>query len=130
MKKSFNLIELIMVIVIIGILAIMALPRMSKTQITANDSAAKANIQTIAAALETYATSNNGNYPTDESALTNASPPYLHQSFCNRTIQGYSYSCDLNTSNYTITASPSSCGVTGSKTFTIITGGVLSDSGC
>ncbi len=119
-----------MVIVVVSILAVIAMPKMFRTQTVANDSAAKANLEIISAALENYAISNNGNYPTSESQLTGASPPYLNRSYCGKTINGYSYSCTLNTTGYTITATPASCGSSGTKNYTITTGGLLSESGC
>ena len=130
MRKSFTLIELVMVIVIVSILAVIAMPKMFRAQTIANDSAAKANLEIISAALENYAIANNGNYPTSESQLTGASPPYLNRSYCGKTINGYSYSCTLNTTDYTIKATPVSCGSSGTKNYTITTGGLLSESGC
>jgi prepilin-type N-terminal cleavage/methylation domain-containing protein len=129
-KKDFTLIELIIVIVIIGILITIVIPRLSTTHRIANESAAQANLRTISAALENYATVNNGNYPTDESQLTGASPPYLSQSFCGNTVSGYDFSCTLSSSGYTVTATPTSCGSSGSNNYTITTGGVLSSAPC
>jgi len=119
-----------MVIVIVGILAVIAMPKMFKTQTIANDSAAKANLEIISAALENYALHNNGEYPDDVGDLTGASPPYLNRPYCGETINGYSYSCTLSTTGYTITATPVSCGSSGTKNYTITTGGLLSEPDC
>ena len=131
MKKAFTIIELIMVIVIIGFLAAIAVPRMSNTQKLANDSAAKANVEIISAALENYATGNNGSYTDDEADLTGGTSPYLYRSFCGQTnLQGYDYSCSLATTGYTIVASPTNCGSSGSNSHTVTTGGILTSAGC
>ena len=63
-EKGFTLIELLVVILIIGILAAIAIPAFLNQRNKAYDSAAKSNLRTAATAEETYATDNNGSYPT------------------------------------------------------------------
>lgn len=130
MKKAVTLIELIMVITILSILVLVAVPKISSSYQVSNESAAQANLQTISVAAENYSTANSGNYPTAESQLTGATPPYLNRSFCSATVNGYTYSCTLNASSYTITATPSACGKTGKKNFTVTTGGAISSANC
>ena len=132
MRKGFTLVEIMIVVAIIALLAAIAIPNLLRARITANESAAQANLRTISTALENYAAANNGSYATDESDLLapNADPPYLNQSFCGNTIQGYTYSCTLAATGYTVTATPASCGTSGTKTYTIETGGVLSSANC
>ena len=136
MRKGFTLVEIMVVVAIIAVLVSLAIPNVLRARMTANESAAKANIQSIATAYETYANSNNGSYPVSQAALLPASlggsanPPYLHAAYDGQTISGYIYSLTFNsTSTYTITATPSSCGTTGSITYSI-TNSVLSQSSC
>lgn len=128
-KKFFTLIELIIVIVIIGALAIIALPKISQAYRIGNESAAQANIKIISAAIENYVASTN-NYPTVEANLTGANPPYLSQTYCGLSRQGYSYTCTFQANAYSITAVPVSCGGSGSQRFTVVTGGGLTANGC
>ena len=121
MKKALTLIEIIIVIVIIGFLAVIAIPNVSNSLRLGNENAAKGNLGIISAAMETYSTANNGNYPVSEAALTGATPPYLYQSFCGQTRQSYNYACVLAATGYTVTATPTS----GGTTFQVTTGGVI-----
>lgn len=125
MKKTLTLIEIIMVIVIIGIIAAIAIPNVTNSYRLGNENAARGNLGIISAAMETYSTANNGSYPTLESQLTTASPPYLYRTFSGSSIQGYGYVySNLDGTGYTVTATPSSA-ATGSTTYMVVTGGVI-----
>lgn len=128
-KKTFTLVELVTVIVIVGILSVVALPKLSQSYRTGNESAAKANLKIFSAAMENYMATQD-TYPTSEASLTGANPPYLSRSYCGATIQGYSYSCNLQATGYTVSAAPTGCGKTGSRNFSVATGGTLTQSGC
>lgn len=70
-EKGFTLIELLVVIAVLGVLAaaiIAAIDPVEKIR-QANDSRVKGDINTIAKALEIYATTHNGAYPPTTDAL-------------------------------------------------------------
>jgi type II secretory pathway pseudopilin PulG len=54
-----------MVVAIIGILSAIAVPNFLESQARAKAARAKADLRTIATALESYSTDNNGHYPDD-----------------------------------------------------------------
>ncbi|MFH1771593.1 MAG: prepilin-type N-terminal cleavage/methylation domain-containing protein [Candidatus Omnitrophota bacterium] len=130
MKRGYTVIELILVIVIIGIIFAITVPNLTRGKIVANESAAQANLRIISMALENYATANNGIYPTSEASLTGANPPYLSRSFCGSTVSGFTYSCTLQSTTYTVSATPANCGNTGSHNYNITLGGGLGTSNC
>jgi type IV pilus assembly protein PilA len=140
-RKGFTLVEIMIVVAIIALLAAIAIPNLLEARKTANDAAAKANLRTLSTAAETYATANEGTYPavvgtvhaTDpaqNTGLAKYAPSVIN--ICTgangAAVGGFKYTCTLAASGYTLTAAPVTTGTTGTKTFTIKTGGVLTES--
>jgi type II secretory pathway pseudopilin PulG len=115
------------VVAIIALLALIAVPGLLRAKMSANESLAQSTLKTLSTAAETFQTSNNGQYPADEAALTGATPPYLPKSYCGQTISGYTYACTFGAGAYSFVATPVAAGTSGSKVYTIVTGGVLTE---
>jgi hypothetical protein len=99
--------------------------------VNANEAAAQATLKTISTACEMYAASNNGNYPTAITILTGAVPPYLNENYTSGTRQGYNFACGtMSATAYSCTGTPATCNTTGTKTFSIATGSVLTSAAC
>jgi type II secretory pathway pseudopilin PulG len=132
MKRGFTVAGFMIGISIITLLAAIAIPELLKGKMTDNESAARATLKTISAALETYAAESKQGYPTDISVLTTANPPYLNKNYiADSPIQGYNYACQfLEVNSYSCNATPQHCGRTGSRIYTITTGGVFTDTDC
>ena len=125
-SKGFTLVEIMIVVAIIALLTAIAIPYLLRARITGNEASARGTLKTISTALETYALSN-GTYPLDPAGLLGQVPPYLSKDYFSAPLSGYTYTPTLDLYTYTIVAAPLNSSY-GNKTFTMATGGVLTES--
>jgi prepilin-type N-terminal cleavage/methylation domain-containing protein len=74
MKKAFTLIELLIVVAIIAILAAIAVPNFLEAQTRAKISRGKADVRSLATAIEAYAVDYNGYPPCNNEMLAGSRP--------------------------------------------------------
>lgn len=131
MKRSFTLIEIMIVTAIIALLSAVVVPVVMRSRLNASDSVAKGAIRSTAVALETYLASE-GAYPDTVAALLESNPKYIDTDFFNGTPSGgYTFSVNfIDADDYSLSATPVSCGTTGSKDYTVSTGIIVSVSEC
>jgi len=129
--KGFTLVEIMIVVAIVALLASLAIPGLLRARISGNETYAQASLKTISNACETYAAANNGQYPIAIADLIAATPPYLNEDYTDATRKGYDFACSVMAiTGYSCTATPSACNQTGTKTFTISTGGIFNSMNC
>ncbi len=132
-RKGFTLVEIMIVVAIIALLAVIAIPNLLRARLSANDALARSTLRAISTAAESFASDNDGNFPTGIADLTGAGPAYLNRNYVadsvDNGLSGYRYSYTTD-NGYTATATPVLCNTTGTKVFTITAGGVLTDDPC
>lgn len=128
-KKGFTLVEIMIVVAIVALLAAIAIPGLLRSRINAQEATAQSTLKTIATAMESFAAANAGNYPADEAALTGANPPYMVAGIIG-THDGYVFACGSFGSAYSCTATPVTCNVTGTRTFTVAPGARITGAAC
>jgi prepilin-type N-terminal cleavage/methylation domain-containing protein len=127
-NQAFTLVEILIVAGIIALISVIAIPSLISVKITANEAAAKSNLRSLANAAE-IASVSLGHYPVTLGQLQGfiiSAPIYCADMAGTQTaLQGYNYSCTMDITGYTLTASPVALGVTGNATYTAITGGLI-----
>lgn len=130
LKKDdgFTLVEIMIVVAIIAALSALAIPNLLRSRVTANEAMAQATLKRISTSIESYAAGNDGVYPTSIDVLIGENPPYLNEDYTSGTRNGYVFSCPtMTSSSYSCTARPVDCGTTGTKSWVVNTGAVMTE---
>lgn len=124
-RKGFTLVEIMIVVSIIALLVIITIPNLFSPKKTINIAAAKVNVIALSKAAEAYAAGHNSTYPVDVTELGKYLTPAA--ALCGNTVQGYAYDCTgLLATGYTLIATPVP-NVKDDITFTVKTGGVVTE---
>ena len=103
-ERGFSLLELLIVVAIILIIATIAIPSLLRSRQAAQESSAVAQVRTINTAEVTYLSSNQGSYGDVISLVSQG----LLDSRFNGSVSGYNFAVSASSSNYTVTAMPTS----------------------
>ena len=108
-EGGFTLIELLVVVLIIAILAAIAIPFFLNQRERSFDSQAQSALKNAATAMESYATANNGTYPTADAAGVTALGGQGYRATANVTL-----AIDTTGNNYCLEVDHTKLGAAGS----------------
>ncbi len=125
-KRGFTLVEIMIVVAIIVLLAAIAIPNLLRARLNANEATAIATMRTLSTAMESYrAAQTPPSYPANLSILNTSTPPYIDSALATGNKSGYTFTLSAGTNTYTVTGTPQSVNVTGSRSFFVDSSGVV-----
>lgn len=125
--RGFTLVEIMIVVAIIALIAAIAIPNLLRARHNANETAAIGTTRTLSTALESFrAAQTPPSYPALLTELSDADPQYVPAELTDGTNQGYDFTyVQVSDDQFTVTADPTTAGVTGTRVFFVDETGVL-----
>lgn len=131
-QKARSFVTIMIVIALSALLLRLGLHKLIIFNIEQNQLIAQGNLKLLSAALENFARSNKGEYPSQVSQLTKSDPAYLERNYImDSPIKGYEYDCQrVDPKGYNCQALPVNCKLTGRNIYTVSTGGLIITENC